>query len=424
MIALIAAAAMFAPTASRACDTPVYRYAMYNWVPADFEVFYLHGGEEHPDDATTNQILDGFRAAAPEQVNVVLIGVDTSREDQLAAMPEVVREAWQSQGAGALPLHVVVNPRGRVLFTGRLDESQAKAMIDSPARRKMAQLLHDGNGGVLLVLNSNDAAANASTHEAVEKVVAMAAGGELATEAIPGVEVIEQGAVAEPESVGVMYVNRDDEAESWLVRMLLSVEDDLTDYDEPMVFGVYGRGRALEPYIGAGIVPANLAECVSFIRGACSCLVKEQNPGMDLLCQWDWDATAIAMAEQVGEEEGNERLVDADTLFPQIVMTVEQPADTGEASTADDEISTFDEPGDPGDDQVAALSLDAQPERAEHAADDADSPATSVEETNAAGASQGAYARRMSRIVLFGAVVAFIGLAAISFLMLRSRAGA
>ena len=303
---LLGAVLLVVPSA-RSCETPVYRYAMYNWVPADFEVYYLHDGNDHPEDAAANRVLDGSLGPASEVANVVWIGVDTSREDQLSRLPEEVRRAWQSHDSQAVPLYVVLNPRGTVLFTGRLDESQAKAMIDSPARRKIAQLLHDGHSGVLLLLTSDDEAANTAAAEAVDEVVRMAANGEIEADSLPGIEVdvqdVEvQDVDAEEPTFGVLKISRDDESESWLVRMLLSVEDDLSGYDDPMLFGIYGRGRALEPYIGAGIVASNLAQCVSFIRGACSCLVKEQNPGMDLLCRWDWDATAAAIAERVGEE--------------------------------------------------------------------------------------------------------------------------
>jgi len=66
--------------------------------------------------------------------------------------------------------------------------------------------------------------------------------------------------------------------------------------DEPMVFAIYGRGRALEPYVGKGITADNLAEIVMFVADACSCMVKDMNPGSDLLMKWDWDQTAEVLA--------------------------------------------------------------------------------------------------------------------------------
>jgi hypothetical protein len=52
---------------------------------------------------------------------------------------------------------------------------------------------------------------------------------------------------------------------------------------------VFGLGRALLPLIGAGITQKNIYDAASFLAGPCSCEVKEQNPGFDLLLNADWD---------------------------------------------------------------------------------------------------------------------------------------
>jgi hypothetical protein len=71
--------------------------------------------------------------------------------------------------------------------------------------------------------------------------------------------------------------------------MLIHSESDLAERTEPMVFPVYGRGRALWGLIGPGITASNIRDSASFLVGACSCEVKEQNPGFDLLLAADWD---------------------------------------------------------------------------------------------------------------------------------------
>jgi hypothetical protein len=77
----------------------------------------------------------------------------------------------------------------------------------------------------------------------------------------------------------------------------MTVEPDLAGLvDQPMVFGVYGRARVLEPFVGKGITVDNLTQLVDFVTGACSCQVKDANPGLDLLTTWNWDATADRIA--------------------------------------------------------------------------------------------------------------------------------
>ena len=67
-----------------------------------------------------------------------------------------------------------------------------------------------------------------------------------------------------------------------------------------MIFAVFGRGRALPPFVGKGITRDNLLECVYFLTGTCSCTVKDQNPGMDLLFASDWWSVAEKLASTFG----------------------------------------------------------------------------------------------------------------------------
>jgi hypothetical protein len=82
----------------------------------------------------------------------------------------------------------------------------------------------------------------------------------------------------------------------------LHMEADLGEFrNDPMVFPVFGRGRALEPLIARGINLTNVFEHSSYFCGACSCEIKNQNPGVDLLISANWE-DAIAGNEVVVEK--------------------------------------------------------------------------------------------------------------------------
>jgi hypothetical protein len=87
---------------------------------------------------------------------------------------------------------------------------------------------------------------------------------------------------------------------------LLNSESDLRDYKEPMAFPVFGRGRVLYAVVGQGISADTIRKASSFIAGPCSCQVKEQNPGFDLLLSCDWD-------ELVGETFISEPIPEGDS---------------------------------------------------------------------------------------------------------------
>jgi len=88
----------------------------------------------------------------------------------------------------------------------------------------------------------------------------------------------------------VLSVSREDADESMFVDMLLRVEDDLLEYQEPMAFPLFGRGRALYALVGRGIHEENVAEACAFLVGPCLCQVKGMVPGRDIVFSAHWDS--------------------------------------------------------------------------------------------------------------------------------------
>jgi len=326
-----------------ACRTPVYRYAMYNWPSAPGYVFYFHYGQPRQEDEQVNQSI---RAMLHDKrpANVVLQEIDASGEDGLRQLPKVVASDFRKHSDGKSPMYLVYTPWGVKLFAGQLDARTARAMFESPARQRLGELLHQGHACVWIVLSGSDTQAVEQAAKTAQEVAEAVAAGKIladlltdddddpalapsfprqtapaASEGIPhrspdesSANQAETAAPAEADrpaghrprlTAGVLSVSRDDPAESWLVRTLLSVEPDLNQYQkEPMVFPVFGRGRVLLPFVGKGITAENLTDCLAYVAGPCSCQVKDENPGFDLLMRWDWEATADALAADQREQ--------------------------------------------------------------------------------------------------------------------------
>jgi hypothetical protein len=85
-----------------------------------------------------------------------------------------------------------------------------------------------------------------------------------------------------------LRLSRDAAQEHAFVQMLLGTESDLDEVTAPIVFPVFGQGRALYALVGDGIKDETIEKSATFLIGKCSCEVKEQNPGMDLLLAADW----------------------------------------------------------------------------------------------------------------------------------------
>ena len=336
---LIALAALGTPVV--ACNTPVYRYAMYNWQTAPYIVFHFYEGEVAEEDKAVHAVLEKLTEEWPPEANVRVEPIDVSDEKKMEALPEFVIEAWKSHDGGKLPAHVIFSPWRGDVYAGRLDTDSVKKLIDSPARQKFGQLLEEGNATVMILLTCSDEEQNKKAEQALQELCKLADAGEIPVElqlpplGIPGAEEGEQVAdQPDPNKLGisVLKVDRNDPAEEFFVRMLMAVEEDLQEYaDQPMIFAGYGRGRAMEPYIGKGITAENLVDVVAFLAGACSCMVKEQNPGADLLMKWNWDATADKMAE-------NDPTLDYGPYSP--MGYGEYPAETDTAGDDGNEMAT------------------------------------------------------------------------------------
>jgi hypothetical protein len=313
----MAAATVLSGAVAWACNTPVYRYAMYNWPATPYRVFHFHEGPASKEDLAVNrQLAEAGRAQTP--LNVTVETVDVAVKEHFAKLPAPVRKAWDTRPSGTTSLHAIFNTHGQQIYVGRLDPAAAKTFIASPARRRLAELLEQGHAGVLVLLASPKADQTREAEQVIDEVLRRVQAGEIAAPATDGVndgptdatpqdtaKKTEQGAADDDQvrtnpkqlTIARMTVSRTNPAESWLVRALLAVEDDLGQYaEEPMVFAVYGRARAMPPFVGKGITIENLAEGVAFLAGACSCVIKDENPGVDLLVGWNWDATAETLA--------------------------------------------------------------------------------------------------------------------------------
>ncbi len=352
---LVAGFAVFlaeAPSAN-ACSTPVYRYAMYRWFPAPYTVFYFHKSEPNEADVKLHEAIEAYADYDQEEpANIDLVRMDLNKDPELKRLPPFLRKAWEKDNDGSLPAYMLVSPLGDNMHRGKLDLAELKSMVKSSARDQIVKMLAEGRTCVYVMLTCSDKAKNAAAEAAAQKAIKVVASGDVEfydgelpyfdqldeedDDAKEGEEKQEEKK-ASKHSIGWLKVDRQNETERWLVRSLLTVEYDLAEIDEPMVFAVFGRGRALPPYLGKGVTEDNLLDYFAEVTGACSCTVKDQNPGMDLLIKNDWDAVAEAMAQRYSSDEGAEGTIS--DLFPQLIVPggdVDKPQDETKDETKDE----------------------------------------------------------------------------------------
>jgi hypothetical protein len=198
----------------------------------------------------------------------------------------------KAQQLGKFPVLTVQYPAPlrieQPIWSQPFTASATKQLLDSPLRKEVLNRLVEGETAVWLLLECGDAekdqAAAALLKEQLPKLTKELKLPELTD--LPDDNLFAKTPLKL--SFSMLSVPRG-EADAPLVQMLVNSEPDLPERKDPMVFPVFGRGRALLPLIGAGITADNIKSSAAFLCGACSCEVKELNPGFDLLLSADWD---------------------------------------------------------------------------------------------------------------------------------------
>ncbi|MDR3405825.1 MAG: hypothetical protein P4L99_25290 [Chthoniobacter sp.] len=278
---------------ARSCQVPVFRYALERWAPEDYLATITPA--ETGLTAAEKRALDILRAAPRDSVNPlnleIQVGPPTS-ETQGAARIEL-RYPHKLRDAGQQPI-----------WQAPLNEQNVQRLLDSPVRRELRRRLLAGESAVWLLVESGDPAKDAAAAKAVTEALTEAQSSLKLPDGVrgradgaerSGPRANEQAELLRTDlplkiAFSLLRLRRNDPEEAPLLAMLTHLEDDLNGFaHEPMVFPVFGRGRVIEPLIGAGIHKDNVMECSGYLCGACSCEVKDQNPGIDLLVAANWE---------------------------------------------------------------------------------------------------------------------------------------
>lgn len=290
---------------ANACDVPVFRYALERWPADQYRAIVV---EVNPFSKTEKEALGKLRKDA--QSKGLNLRLQTMKQEAFVKS-EYSRKLSEKINTNTL---IIFYPKSsRILkpvWKGGISPKVIDRISNCPNRVKLTQLILDGSSAVFLLLESGDSkkdkAANLLLKNTLKELNSkiklpdkvIAAGAKRKAE-----DEINQLKSSVPFKIDLTLlsipkpIQKKGEVEI-LRNCLLGLESDLNELQEdPMVFVIYGRGRALPPLIGKGINEKMINQIAFYITGACSCQVKTQNPGTDLLIQKDWD-TAILGKEK------------------------------------------------------------------------------------------------------------------------------
>jgi len=340
----------FTPVLS--CTTPVFRYALERWPAYLYTVEVVHSG--NLNDAQ-KRALNYLKASSVTGIKANLKVVEISdtknekiRKDELPVIRLFYPKEHNRQG---------------LVWQGALSNENVRKLVDSPVRRKAIHQIQKGDAVVWFFLDSGKKSEDNKLAELLKEQLnqlsdelklssfATDASGKPIDVIIPNNKV----------KFSMVRVSNTNPAEEIFVKMLLGTEPDLASFHAPLAFPVFGRGRVLYALAGKGIRPELIKTACNAIIGWCSCTIKEENPGTDLLLMADWEKaigdtswiqeeipeiTGLSgfipsgnkkeVAEVIGKEEGKEIEPEAkettgknntDTVIGQIVVDndVEEP---------------------------------------------------------------------------------------------------
>ena len=293
-----------------ACQVPVFRYALERWPADHYEMVVIHSGEVSPEAAKKIDALRkaNNRATKPTNYSVRVIEASKLKEAEL-------RRAWSLHKQKDVPLFVALFPRSaqevpqRLIDAMPLKDLSVDSLAQSPVRQTIAKRIVAGQSAVWIFVPSGDDAKDKLAYQSLqheveqnEKNLELPEQDELENVE----ELLEQVDIELRLDFSIVTLDRNDKQEQFLLKMLLASEVDLAELNEPMAFPVLGRGRVLYALVGKGINELTIGEASRFIIGPCSCQVKSQNPGFDLLMSGDWDASIgkTKLSEPLPEETG------------------------------------------------------------------------------------------------------------------------
>ncbi len=302
---VLAALIGIAPRTADGCDIPLFRYALERWEPYPYELLIFHEGDL-PE--ALSQALDEIQE---RPLNLVAWLIDIHQEN----MHEELQKVWDREQEGAtlpwgvarFPFPFRENVRDHTVWSGTLDAPTLWGLVDSPARRTVAEHILKGTSAVWIFIDGEDAEVNEAKYKVLrdrlEWIEQVAELPELA------LAEAERGAMSEDSEAYVplkidfeiVRVDPNDPAESFFVRMLRLAETEVEPEEfigQPFAAPILGQGRAIWALIGDRIVN-------HMIDDACQLVLWPPDPsmihihheadtapplhhGVDMLIQADW----------------------------------------------------------------------------------------------------------------------------------------
>lgn len=239
-----------------ACSVSVSEYALKNIDPSRYTLIYFH-----------NKSISDSLMEKHNEFRQSIRGVNISfREINMAdEKSHIYKEIIEKATNEKIPFYGLYYQRN--LYTTYRDIEELNGLASSPKRIEIIKQLKTGAVCTILYLLSGDDEKDEKGLKTVKEAVK----------------------VSGEKGVTIMELLRDNPDEQPFINLLLNIEPNLEGHKEPMVFPVFGKFIVLEPLIGADITLGYMKYLFDFLNADCSCIIKGQMPGVNMIHIYDWD---------------------------------------------------------------------------------------------------------------------------------------
>jgi hypothetical protein len=263
---LLSLAFCLAAHVAQACTIPVFRFALDRWEADGFRLVVSAASLKEQE---TSRLLIPLRGNASANVKIKEDGGASTTEARLMDSRDGDKTLW----------------------SGALNAENLQRLLESPARKELLKRILDGESVVWVVVDNGGPEGKAAADRLekrlryLEHVIAL-----------PPQDPNDPDSQLGPGpalklKLTVMRVSQTDAAEKLFCAMLAGKKCAATlAKGESFAAPVFGRGRVLGAWPIAELDDTALEDITMFLTGRCSCRVKNESPGWDVLLKVDWDS--------------------------------------------------------------------------------------------------------------------------------------
>ena len=298
---------LFISHSVNACQVPVFRYALERWASDKYELaIFFNDSLSEDQEALVNSLdinanIETFRVDAKN-----MSGSEVAKYGNIL-VPEgkvigQLHYPW-SVGRGNRSIDTDIP-----LWKGELTTESLGLIVDSPVRKAIREKIISGESAVWVILGSGDKEKDIAVEKELKKYLqnvsqkieipeGVVGPGELDRVASGEVDVedVLRSTIPLKISFDVIRIEKGDPREKIFSLMLKSYVPHLKRAypNQNLIFPVFGRGRTLEAIPASVMTEEIMMKACTYICGACSCEVKRENPGIDLIMTASWQDALV-----------------------------------------------------------------------------------------------------------------------------------